>query len=301
MNPDSNQQEAGGADSGRAAQNEAPRDAREAAGESPLLLSIEGGVARIVFNRPVALNAIDAPMAAAFRDAMAAVAVDPSIRVLLLMGAGRAFMAGGDLARLAADPIGNATRIIEPLHEGLEQMAALPIPVVAGLHGAVAGAGMSIALATDLAMAADDVRFQTAYCRIGASPDASGTWHLARLLGLRKAMELTLLSEPLDAGQALALGLVNWVVPAAELPARLHGLAGRLAAGAVGAYGRSKALLRGATLRSLPEQLDAERRAFLEGAAGAEFREGAAAFLEKRTPDFRGAAAHQSAERKTLT
>ena len=251
-----------------------------------LKLKVNGHVAQITFCRPSALNALNQAMAEGFRDAIAQVAEDRNIRVLLLRGGGRAFMAGGDVASLAADPLVNTPRIMDPLHQGLIQMSELPIPVVAGLHGPVAGAGMSVALAADLAMAADNTVFQMAYCRIGASPDGSGSWHLARLVGLRKAMEITLLSEPIEAQHAQSLGLVNWVVPAAELDERLGELATRLASGAVAAYGRSKALLRNAAVRSLPEQLDAEKQAFLQGAVGAEFREGAAAFLEKRAPDF---------------
>ncbi|MFA7669426.1 MAG: enoyl-CoA hydratase-related protein [Burkholderiaceae bacterium] len=253
---------------------------------APLVHLTEGVVAHIVFNRPDALNAINIDMAVAFRDAIEAVAADSSIRVLVLRGAGRAFMAGGDVAQMASDPAGVADQIISPLHEGLARMAELPIPVLASLHGAVAGAGMSIALAADLAVAADDIRFSMAYTKIGANPDASGSWHLVRVVGLRKAMELTLLSDPVDAGQALSLGLVNWVVPAAELADRTQELAGRLAGGAVQAYGRSKALLRAAALHDLPTQLEAERQAFLQGAKGAEFKEGTDAFLQKRRPDF---------------
>src|SRR5690606_31779818 len=194
-------------------------------------------------------------------DAIARVAADQGVRVLVLKGNGRAFMAGGDVAMLAADPVTNAQRIIEPLHEGLIRMAELPIPVLVSLHGAVAGAVMSIALAADLALASDDASFQMAYTKIGASPDASGTWHLPRLVGLRKALELTFLSERLDAHEALALGLVNWVVPAEQREARTNELAARLAEGPVHAYGRSKALLRASGQRTLPEQLEAERQA----------------------------------------
>lgn len=269
------------------AEGREPADLSEGAG---LRMEIDESVATIVFDRPAALNAVNVAMATAFRDAIERVALDPSVRVLMLRGQGRAFMAGGDIGQMSADPVGNAGRIIGPLHQGLLRMSELPIPVLASLHGAVAGAGMSIALAADLAVSADDAQFQMAYTRIGASPDASGSWHLARLVGLRKAMELTLLSETIDAPQALALGLVNRVVPAAQLASYSRELAARLAAGAVHAFGRSKALLRGAAMRSLGEQLEAERIAFLEGAAGAEFREGVDAFLAKRRPDFPAAA-----------
>lgn len=250
------------------------------------MLRIDGPIAHIVFNRPQALNAIDIEMAGRFRDAVDHVAADPSVRVLVLSGTGRAFMAGGDIQQMVADPVANVQKIIDPVHAAMARMTELPIPVLASLHGPVAGAGMSIALAADLALAADNLRFQMAYTKIGASPDASGSWHLVRLVGLRKAMELTLLSDTVDVHQALALGLVNWVVPAAELAARTDALAARLAQGATHAFGRSKALLRTAALHSLPEHLDAERQAFLAGAKGSEFGEGTRAFLEKRAPGF---------------
>lgn len=283
--------------------NAAPHKESVVTGTLTLGLQIEDGVAHITFERPAALNALNRAMAEAFRDAVASLAADASIRVVVLQGAGRAFMAGGDLAELAADPLVNTPQVMDPLHQAIRQLAAMPVPVIARLHGAVAGAGMSLALAADLAMAADDTVFQMAYCRVGASPDGSGTWHLARLVGLRKAMELTLLSESVDARQALALGMVNWVVPAAELDARVAQLTERLAAGAVAAFGRSKTLLRDALLRDLPEQLAAERRAFLEGAAGPEFQEGVTAFLQKRPTDFRGATGDRRTQpvRKTLT
>lgn len=264
-----------------------------------LLFEVMGSIAQITFSRPEALNALNEDMACAFRDAIARVAGDDSLRVLVLRGAGRGFMAGGDIATMARDPLRNAPLLLDPLHETLLKMAELPIPVLAGLHGPVAGAGMSVALAADLALAADNTIFQMAYTRIGASPDGSGTWHLARLVGLRKALEIALLSDAVDAARALDLGLVNWVVPAAEFDGRLGAIAKRLAEGATGAYGRSKALLRTASLRSLAEQLDAERAAFMQGAAGPEFREGAQAFLEKRKPDFLAAAS--AGQRNTLT
>lgn len=282
------------ADNTKPAQNKAQDD-------SELRFEVRDSVAHIIFNRPGALNAINIAMAVAFQEAIATVTADSSIRVLVLRGEGRAFMAGGDISQMVADPVANPDRIIQPLHQALAQMAELPIPVVAVLHGAVAGAGMSIALAADLAMASDDLRMQMAYTKIGASPDASGSWHLARLVGLRKAMEITLLSDTISAPQALDLGLVNWVVPAAELGSRSEELCSRLSEGAIQAFGRSKALLRAATLRSLPEQLEAERQAFRVAATGAEFHEGTRAFLQKRRPDFAAPPAVQGADRKTLT
>lgn len=179
--------------------------------------------------------------------------------------------------------------IIGPLHAAMLRLAELRAPTLACLHGAVAGAGFSLALACDLAIAAEDARFSMAYARIGATPDASGTFHLPRLLGMRKARELALLGETLGADEALRLGLVNRVVPPAELSAQAQALAERLAAGPTRAYGRIRQLLDASLDSSLAEQLEAERAAFLASTRTADFSEGIAAFLEKRPARFTGA------------
>lgn len=257
----------------------------------PLLLEIEAGVARIRFNRPAALNAIDVAMARAFHDACQRLQREIGIRVIVLSGEGKAFMAGGDLAGfhtdLAAAPE-TADAMIEPLHAGLAIMTELPQPVVACLHGAVAGAGVSIALACDLAIAADNTRIAPAYSRIGASPDAGCSWSLPRIVGLRKAMELSLLADPLDAAEALRLGLVNRVVPAAALATETEAWVRRLADGPTLAYGKIKQLLRASHATQLVQQLSAERAAFLACAATHDFAEGMNAFFEKRQANFRG-------------
>jgi len=153
---------------------------------------------------------------------------------------------------------------------------------------AVAGAGLSVALAADFVVAADDAKFTMAYTRIGTTPDGSGTFSLPRIVGLRKALELTLLSDPVDAAEALRLGLVNKVVPAADLARETDALARRLAAGPTAAYGRVKHLLRASFSHTLSEQLHAEREAFIASAGTADFAEGVAAFVNKRPPHFEG-------------
>lgn len=255
---------------------------------SPLQLDITQAVARVSFNRPDSLNAINIGLARAFLEAISTIAATPGVRAVLLRSQGKAFMVGGDLAELSQDSAATAARIIEPLHAGLQIMAALPVPVVASVQGAVAGAGLSIMLAADLAIAADDSTFNMAYARIGASPDASGSWHLPRVVGLRKAMEIALLSEAFDAQEALRLSVVNRVVPAADLGAETDKLMRRLADGPTVAFGRIKSLLRAAQTRDLATQLDAERAAFEACAATADFQEGVAAFLQKRRPSYRG-------------
>mgnify|MGYP002622210113 CR=1 FL=1 len=153
---------------------------------------------------------------------------------------------------------------------------------------AVAGAGVSIATNLDLAIAAQDTVFNLAYARIGASPDCGASFSLPRLVGLRRALEIALLSEDIGAAEALALGLVNRVVPAAELEAETARLAARLAAGAPAAQGRIKRLMRQSLERDLQTQLDAEARAFAECAATEDFAGAVAAFLERRAPHFNG-------------
>lgn len=255
---------------------------------SCLALDISGAVARIDFNRPASLNAINVEMAVAFQAAIQVIASTPALRVVLLRGQGKAFMAGGDLAAMQGNAAATAREIIVPLHAGLIQMANLPVPVLASVHGAVAGAGLSIMMAADLAIAADTAVFNMAYAKIAASPDASGSWHLPRVVGLRKAMEIALLSDTLDAPEALRLSLVNRVVPADALADETEKLLQRLAAGPTAAFGRIKGLMRGSLQRDLPEQLQAEQAAFEAGAATADFNEGLAAFLGKRPPVYSG-------------
>jgi 2-(1,2-epoxy-1,2-dihydrophenyl)acetyl-CoA isomerase len=255
---------------------------------TPLLFERDGAIARIRFNRPQVLNAADSALALAFRDACMAIAADPSVRVVVVSGAGRAFMAGGDIAQFRDDPGSVPETLIDPLHEGLLCLSRMQPPVIASLHGAVAGAGMSIALGCDLAIAAEGTRFNFAYTLLGTSSDLGGSWHLPRLVGLRRALEIALLCEPIDAAQALQLGLVNRVVVADALTSQTEQLAQQLAAGAPLAQGLVKRLLRDSLSRELSGQLDAERAAFARCAVTGDFAEAVAAFLAKRAPVFQG-------------
>lgn len=256
-----------------------------------VLLTRDGAVAWVRFNRPAALNALDEDTATAFRDACRAVAGDSEVRALVIAGQGRGFMAGGDLARFGADPDRApevASAIIGPLHEALLTLDALSVPVIASVHGPVAGAGFSVATAADLCIAADDARFTLAYARIGATPDGSGSYHIPRLVGLRRALELALLADTIDAAEALRIGLVNRVVPAAALEEETKALAGRLAAGPTAAYARIRRMMRDSWGADLGQCLDVEHDNFRASAATADFREGVAAFLGKRPARFQG-------------
>jgi 2-(1,2-epoxy-1,2-dihydrophenyl)acetyl-CoA isomerase len=255
---------------------------------SPVLLAIDGPIARITFNRPAVLNAMDASMVRGWRDALHTVRDTAGVRVLLLRGAGRAFMAGGDLAFFRHDAVRQAQDLIPAAHDCLRLMGELPVPVVASLRGAVAGAGVSVALAADLAIAAEDTRFTLAYAKVGASPDLGATWHLPQIVGQRKAMEIALLADPLNAQDALRLSLVNRVVPTDALEVHTDALLQRLADGPTVAYGRIRRLLRDAGQRALSAQLDAEQAAFEASASSEDFQEGIAAFLDKRLPHFLG-------------
>lgn len=254
----------------------------------PIELTIEHGVARLEFNRPAALNAINVALASRLLEVCQQLQARADVRVIVLTGAGRAFMAGGDLAafRDAPEPAVMASAIIQPLHRALAMLAQMPQIVLGSVHGAVSGAGMSLALGCDMTLAADDTRFCLAYSAIAASLDGGGSWHLPRQIGLQRAMRLALLNEPLGAEQALELGLIAEVVPAPQLSQRTMELAQQLACGPAGANAAIKRLLRQAGDRTLAEQLEDEHRAFAACAASDDFREGITAFFDRRKPQF---------------
>lgn len=254
----------------------------------PLLLARDGGIATLSFNRPQAMNALDVPSARAFLQACQWLSEDASVRVVVLRGEGRAFGAGGDLASMRADPAPTARTLIESLHGGIKLLAAMDAPVIASLHGVVAGGSLSLSTACDLAIAAEGTRFNLAYANVAASCDLSASWSLPRIVGLRRALQIALLSETFDAAQALSLGLVHQVVPSGELAQATHALATRLAAGPTKAYGRIKRLMRQSLDNDLATQLDLEQQNFIAGTQTADFTEGLDAFTAKRAAAFKG-------------
>jgi 2-(1,2-epoxy-1,2-dihydrophenyl)acetyl-CoA isomerase len=257
---------------------------------APVLVDSAEGIARLRFNRPDRLNAIDVEMAEGFAAAVDSVLQDPTVRVILLCAEGRAFVAGGDLGsfRHADDRVAVADAIIGPMHRALKRLAEAPAIVLCAAHGAVAGAGMSILCFADLAVAAEDTTFNMAYARVGVPPDCGGSWALPRIVGLRRALELALLTETVDANEALRLGLVNRVVPRVALDEEAMKIAARLARAAPAAMAGTKALMRGAFSASVDEQLDAEQRGFASCAATDDFVEALDAFFGKRSPRFTG-------------
>ena len=256
-----------------------------------VLLAVDGGVATIAFNRPEVFNAMDGEMMIQFRAAAELVQKDPAVRVIVLRGEGKSFLAGGDVGafhRHLHELPDLILRWGREMHFGLLALRRAPKPVLASVHGAVAGAGFSMLCAADLSVSADDARFSLAYAGIGTSPDGGSTHFLPRLVGYKKAMELTLLPELFDAATAQRLGLVNWVVPAAELVAQTQRTAVRLAQGPTRAYAESKRLLNQSLERSLETQMEEELQAFARCAVTEDLAEGVTAFVEKRKPVFTG-------------
>lgn len=255
---------------------------------APLIISRQGAVATLRFNRPASMNALDLPAALALRDAVRAIAQDRSVRAVLLQGSGRAFVAGGDLAALRADPVQAAQDLLEPLNETLLLLQALDAPVIAQVHGAAAGAGLSLMLMCDFVLAAEGTKFNLAYINLGTSCDVGASWALPRLVGLRQALEIALLGETFTTDDALRLGLVNRVLPATELDAAARAFAERIAAGPTVAYGHMRRLMRASLDRDLATQLAAEAQSFDACARTADLREGIEAFFAKRAPQFKG-------------
>ncbi|HEX5805284.1 MAG TPA: enoyl-CoA hydratase-related protein [Macromonas sp.] len=248
----------------------------------------DGAVAHIRFNRPDALNAINVPVAQGFLAACRAIAADPEVRAVLITGEGRAFMAGGDLAAMQADPQAGTLKLIDGMHGALRLLADLQAPVVASVHGAVMGAALGVILGCDLVIAAEGTKFGFAYSLVGACCDCSTSWGLPRVVGWRKAMELALLAEPFDAAEAQRLGLVNRLVPAAALAAETDALMQRLSSGPTVAFGLLKRLMRSSHTHDLPTHLDMEAAGFMACTGTQDFAEGIGAFLERRKPVFTG-------------
>ena len=205
-----------------------------------ILLSVEAGVATLSFNRPQVFNAMDPEMMVRFRAAAEGVERDATVRALVLRGEGKAFVAGGDVALFHQHIEALPEAIVRwgrDMHFAILALRRMAKPVLASVHGACAGAGFSILCAADLAVAADNARFSLAYANIGASPDGGSSHFLPRLVGYKKAMELTLLPDLFGADVARDLGLVNWVVPADQIAQETARIARRLADGPTKAHG----------------------------------------------------------------
>jgi len=253
---------------------------------------MQDNVAWIRFNRPDAMNAINAQATNEFYQIVNRISGDRSVRAVVLTGSGdRAFCAGGDVAEFAghADDLPSLVReMTGVLHVGISRLAWLPAPVIAAVNGVAAGAGLSFAACCDLAIAADTAKFTSAYTKIGLTPDGSSTFFLTRLLGRRRVMELYMTNRVLSAQEALEWGLVNSVVPAADLMSTVTKLATELANGPTRAYAGIKKLVMMSPNDTLESQMERETRVIAEMAATRDASEGIAAFTAKRKAAFTG-------------
>ena len=251
----------------------------------------ESGIARITLNRPEVLNAIDLNLARAFRDCVLPLTEMSGLRCVVLKGSGRAFMAGGDVSGFAEsfDRAGQVIGdLLAALNPAIEALRNLDAPILAAVHGAAAGAGLALVSACDIVVAAESTKFLMAYDRIGGVPDCGATYFLPRVLGVRKAAQLMMLSETMTAVEAKEAGLVNFVVPDDGLSAEVERLAKKIATGPTRSYGQYKRLVQAGFDNSLHDQLEAERAAFVSATATQDFRSGVTAFLTKKKPDFTG-------------
>ena len=253
--------------------------------------SVTDGIATITLNRPQVMNALDARMIIGLREAAERAESDSAARAVVIRGAGPAFLAGGDVSSFHANlsRMPDLVRENAPeLHRAILALRRAPKPVLAAVHGAVAGAGISVMAAADLAIAAEGTKFTLAYSRLGTSPDGGASHFLPRLIGSRKALEMMLLSDTFDAAEAQRLGLVNWVVAHDKLAAEAETIARRLAQGATTAFAEIKKLVNQTHDQTLAAQLNAEVEAFARCAGTRDFAEGVTAFVEKRKPNFTG-------------
>jgi 2-(1,2-epoxy-1,2-dihydrophenyl)acetyl-CoA isomerase len=257
-----------------------------------LLFEARDGIAEITLNRPDAANAIDMRLGRELMEVAIRCDEDAEIRSVLLTGAGHRFCAGGDLKAFAsyADELPGAMKeLVVYLHAASSHFARMDAPLVVAVNGVAAGAGMSLAIAGDIVLAAESAKFTMAYTAVGLSPDASSSYFLPRLIGLRRAQELMFTNRLLSAAEALGWGLVNRVVPDARLALEARELARRLAQGPTRAFGTVKALLNESFSGTLETQLEREARGIVAMGRSADGREGVRAFVEKRTPIFSGA------------
>jgi 2-(1,2-epoxy-1,2-dihydrophenyl)acetyl-CoA isomerase len=259
---------------------------------SDLIETIEDGVATLTFNRPDRMNALSTPIMEGLLLGLPRLADDPAVRVVVLTGAGRAFCAGGDVKSMAEGgerrSPAEATAHLRSRMEVSRILHELPKLTIAMINGPAAGAGLAFALACDLRMAGASARLVTAFVRVGFSGDFGGSYFLTRLVGTAKARELYFTGRPVDAEEALSLGLVNRLVPDDQLATVTMELAQSLAHGPAIALSLMKRNMNCAESGGLAELLDMEAAHQVRTGRTEDHREAAKAFVEKRAPIFRG-------------
>jgi 2-(1,2-epoxy-1,2-dihydrophenyl)acetyl-CoA isomerase len=255
-----------------------------------IIYHAENGSARITLNRPERMNAFTQQMHDELRDALARVLPDGA-RVLTITGAGRGFCAGQDLNDRAVAP-GQAVDLGESVEKNyaplVTTLRSLPIPIIAAVNGVAAGAGCNVALACDLVIATESAAFLQPFCKLGLIPDTGGSYFLPRLVGTQRAMGLALLGDKLTARRAAEIGLIWECVADSDFAAHIAALAAQLAAGPTLGYANTKRALYASPNHNLSEQLALEAQLMRECGFSEDYREGVAAFKEKRSPVFKG-------------
>ena len=259
-----------------------------------LLEEVADGVAVLTMNRPDRLNALSLPMLDAMAEALPRLAASEEVGVVILTGAGRGFCAGGDVKAMAegleaeGDTLEQRAQALRARMETSRWLHEMPKPTIAMVRGAAAGAGLSLAMACDLRIASGNARFATAFARVGYSGDFGGSYYLTKLVGTAKARELYYTADILDAAHALALGLVNRVVPDGDLEKETRALAAKLSRGPRVAYRYMKRNMNAAESGTLAQLLDLEAWHHSRTGETEDHREAARAFVDKREPLFKG-------------
>jgi 2-(1,2-epoxy-1,2-dihydrophenyl)acetyl-CoA isomerase len=257
--------------------------------DSPLVFSLDAGVATLRFNRPQVFNSVNKEVALALQQHLRACQQDASVRAVLLTGTGKAFCAGQDLAEITGPDSPEVADIVEKLYNPIVQLIRdLEKPVVAAVNGVAAGAGANLALACDVVVAKESAAFIQAFSKIGLVPDSGGTYFLPRLIGLQRASALMLTGDKVSAAEAVQMGMIYKAYPDETFDQEVATLVQKLAALPTKGLAYTKQLLNGTFGNTLPQQLRAEADYQLRAGHTTDYREGVAAFLEKRQPTFTG-------------
>ena len=255
-----------------------------------ILIKVENHVAFITLNRPEVFNSFNREMALALQDKLDDCAKDIDVRAIVITGSGKAFCAGQDLKEVTDPELNPGFRKILEEHYNpiIQKIRTIEKPIIAAVNGVAAGAGANIALACDIVVATDHTSFIQAFSKIGLIPDSGGTFFLPRIVGIQKATALMMLGDKVNAEEALAMGLVYKIFPTAFFMDDVTTLATKLASLPTKALGLTKRLLNQSMTNSLEQQLALESDLQIEASSSNDYKEGVAAFIEKRTAEFKG-------------
>ncbi len=257
-----------------------------------IICDVKNHVATVTLNRPESLNAFNLKLSEDLLLCLLECEERKDVRAVVITGAGKAFCAGGDLKEMAReldkDPSQFLKKVTHSFHAAISSITRMEKPVIAAVNGVAAGAGFSLAIACDMALASEGARFTMAYARIGLVPDGSSTYMLPRLIGLKKVMELIYTSKVLSAEEAKELGLVNRVIEDQKFSSEVEKFALELAKGPTLAFGLAKRLVQLGVNETLETQMENERELIAKASKNKDFREGLLSFLEKREPKFKG-------------